>query len=84
MGVKSPAIDALITEMLSARSADDFTAATRALDRVLTAGRYVIPFWQFNEGLIAHDARMTYPAMLPIYGDGSEYMPHVWWWQETE
>jgi peptide/nickel transport system substrate-binding protein len=82
MGVQSDAIDTLIDTMLSARDAEDFTAATRALDRVLTAGRYVIPFWQFNEGLIAHDARMKYPADLPIYGDGSQYMPHVWWWQE--
>lgn len=82
MGVKSPAIDALIDTMLSARNADDFTAATRAMDRVLTAGRYVIPFWQFNEGLIAHVSRMKYPTYLPIYGDGSEYMPQVWWWGE--
>ncbi len=82
MGVQSPAIDQLIDTMLSARDAEDFTAATRALDRVLTAGRFVIPFWQFNEGLIAHDARMKYPDTLPIYGDGSQYMPHVWWWQE--
>lgn len=82
MGVKSAAIDTLIDTMLSVRDAEDFTAATRALDRVLTAGRYVIPFWQFNEGLIAHDARMNFPATIPIYGDGEEYMPHVWWWEE--
>ena len=81
MGVKSPAIDAMIDTMLSAKSSDDFVAATKAMDRVLTAGRYVIPFWQFNEGLIAHDARMKYPG-VPIYGDGAQYMPHVWWWQE--
>lgn len=82
MGVQSPAIDAMIDTMLTARGSDEFIAATRALDRTLTAGRYVIPFWQFNEGLIAHDVRMKHPAYIPIYGDGSEYMPHVWWWQE--
>ena len=81
MGVKSPAIDALIDTMLSARDADDFTAAVRALDRVLTAGRYVIPFWQYDEGLIAHDAQMKYPETLPIYGDGPNFMPEVWWWE---
>ena len=82
MGVKSPAIDTLITQMLTARAAEDFRANTRALDRVLTAGRYVIPFWQFNEGLIAHKSQMQFPQTLPIYGDGAQYMPHVWWWQE--
>ncbi|MGJ8617426.1 MAG: extracellular solute-binding protein [Sulfitobacter sp.] len=81
MGVKSPAIDALIDRMLTARDSDDFTSAVRALDRVLTAGRYVIPFWQYNEGLIAHDAQMKYPDVLPIYGDGPNFMPEVWWWE---
>lgn len=81
MGVKSPAIDALIDQMLSARDASDFTSTVRALDRVLTAGRYVIPFWQYDEGLIAHDAQMKYPEVLPIYGDGPNFMPEVWWWE---
>ena len=84
MGVKSPAIDAMINTMVGASSAENFTAATRALDRVLTAGRYVIPFWQFDEGLIAHDARMAYPDTIPLYGDGPNFMPEVWWWKPAE
>ena len=83
MGVKSPAIDAMIDTMLSAREAEDFTAATRALDRLLISGRYVIPFWQFDEGLIAHDRRMKYPDRIPLYGDGPNFMPEVWWWDEA-
>ncbi len=84
MGVKSPAIDAMIDTMLTARSSDDFLAATRALDRVLTAGRYVIPIWQFNEGRIAHRVEMKYPDRLPLYGDGPNYMPEVWWWDASQ
>lgn len=79
MGVKSPAIDAMINTMVGASSAENFTAATRALDRVLTAGRYVIPFWQFTEDRIAHIAAMKYPEHVPLYGDGPNYMPEVWW-----
>ena len=79
MGVKSPAIDAMIDTMVGASSAEDFTAATRALDRVLTAGRYVIPFWQFTEDRIAHVAALKYPSHVPLYGDGPNYMPEVWW-----
>ncbi|MEM6939252.1 MAG: extracellular solute-binding protein [Pseudomonadota bacterium] len=82
MGVKSPAIDAMIDTMLTAKGAAQFTAAVLALDRVLTAGRYVIPIWQFNEGRIAHRAEMRYPARLPLYGDGPNFMPEVWWWEE--
>lgn len=79
MGVKSPAIDALIDTMVAARTTEDFIAATRALDRVLTAGRYVIPFWQFTQDRIAHIKEMKYPANVPLYGDGPNYMPEVWW-----
>ena len=82
MGVKSPAIDAMIATMLSARDTDEFIAAARALDRLLTAGRYVIPFWSYAEGRIAHVAEMRHPETIPIYGDGTEWMPGVWWWQD--
>ena len=79
MGVKSPAIDAMIDTMVNATTTQDFIAATRALDRVLTAGRYVVPFWQFTQDRIAHIAEMKYPDHVPLYGDGPNYMPEVWW-----
>nr|WP_227268052.1 extracellular solute-binding protein [Roseobacter sp. H9] len=79
MGVASPAVDAMIDAMLTARNEADFLAAVRALDRLLTAGRYVIPFWQFTTGRIAHEAEMAFPDRLPIDGDGPNFMPEVWW-----
>ncbi len=79
MGAKSQAIDAMIDTMVSATSTQDFTAATQALDRALTAGRYVVPFWQFTQDRIAHIAEMKYPDHVPLYGDGPNYMPEVWW-----
>ncbi len=81
MGVASPAVDGLIDAMLASESREDFIAATRALDRVLTAGRYVIPIWSFDVGRIAHAKELRFPESLPIYGDGPEYMPQVWWYQ---
>lgn len=80
MGVASPAVDGLIDAMLASESREDFIAATRALDRVLTAGRYVIPIWSFDVGRIAHAKELKYPDTLPIYGDGPQYMPEVWWY----
>jgi len=82
MGVQSAAVDAMIDTMLTTKSAKTFTHAVRALDRLLTAGRYVIPIWQFNEGRIAHRATMKYPDPLPLYGDGPNFMPEVWWHEE--
>ncbi len=82
MGIASPAVDGLIDAMLASESHEDFVAATRALDRVLTAGRYVIPIWSFDVGRIAHAKQLKQPETLPIYGDGPEYMPQVWWYQD--
>jgi peptide/nickel transport system substrate-binding protein len=79
MGMKSPAAEAMIQHMLTTKSSEEFIAAARALDRVLTAGRYVIPIWQYAKSRIAHEASLRYPMRIPIYGDGIYYMPEVWW-----
>jgi peptide/nickel transport system substrate-binding protein len=80
MGMRSEAAEAMIDAMLAAPDRERFTAAVRALDRVLTAGRYVIPIHRYAVGRIAHKAELTYPEdSLPIYGDGIHFLPTVWW-----
>ncbi len=84
MGASNPAIEAMIDNMLTARSNDDFVSAVRALDRVLISGRYVIPLWNDSSIRIAHSKNLHYPAdSLPIYGgDPRGFLPFVWWYQE--
>jgi peptide/nickel transport system substrate-binding protein len=82
MGASNPAIDGLIDAMLAAPNREDFIAATQALDRVLTTGRYVIPIWFSNHSRLAHDRRLKYPERLPIYGDWIGFQPDVWWYEE--
>ena len=79
MGVDSPAAEAMIAEMLATRDPDGFVAAVQALDRVLTTGRYVIPFWFSDKSLIAHKADLKHPEKLPVYGDWIGWLPEVWW-----
>lgn len=79
MGMNSPAAEAMIDEILNAKSRDDFIAATRALDRVLTSGRYVIPVYQFTVSRLAHSKDLKHPEKLPIYGDWFTWQPDVWW-----
>ncbi|MEN9062761.1 extracellular solute-binding protein [Ponticoccus litoralis] len=82
MGAKSAAADAMIDTMLNAESQGDFVAATRALDRVLTAGRYVIPImYRYDLSRIAHAKELTYSPDTPIYGDWLGFQPDVWWWE---
>ncbi len=82
MGMKSPAAEAMIDRLLTAKSQDDFRAAAKALDRVLTSGRYVVPIWHLPESRIAHAKELKYPETLPMYGDWIGFQPDVWWYEE--
>mgnify|MGYP005995434631 FL=1 len=82
IGIQSKAVDTLIDTMLSSASKDDFLAATHALDRVLTSGRYVIPIYQWNISRVAHAKELKYPETLPIYGDWIGWQPDVWYWED--
>ena len=52
---------------------------SQALDRILTAGRYVIPIWHSPVARIAHSSDLHYPDRLPLYGDWPGFQPEVWW-----
>ena len=78
-GIASPAAEAMIAELLATRDEAEFVAAARALDRVLTTGRYVIPFGFSDVSLIAHKADLRFPETLPVYGDWIGWLPEVWW-----
>jgi peptide/nickel transport system substrate-binding protein len=75
MGVKSPAIDALINAMLKADNRADFVAAVRAEDRVLTSGFYAVPLFAVPAQWIAHWTRVEHPGATSLYG----YLPETWW-----
>ncbi|HEY8565322.1 MAG TPA: extracellular solute-binding protein [Beijerinckiaceae bacterium] len=74
-GARSPAIDRMLEAMLGAESREDFSAAVRALDRVLLSGFYVVPLFTAPDQWIAHDAGLKRPAYVPLFGPSVE----VWW-----
>ena len=83
MGMKSPAVDAMIDALVGSETRDEFLAATRALDRALISGRYVIPVQdKYAVSRIAHASSLRFPDTLPIYGDWIGFQPDVWWWQD--
>ncbi len=75
MGVKSPAVDAMIAALLNATKRDDFVAATRALDRVLLSGFYVVPLYFPPQQWIARWKRIEHPLTTSTFG----YLPETWW-----
>ncbi|WP_457645683.1 extracellular solute-binding protein [Profundibacter sp.] len=83
MGMNSPAAEAMIKTMLNATDQKDFRAAAHALDRILAAGRFVIPIWAGGPSRIAHKSFLHYPVdKLPMYGDWLGFMPDVWWYEK--
>ncbi|HEY8267803.1 MAG TPA: extracellular solute-binding protein [Xanthobacteraceae bacterium] len=75
MGVKSPAVDAMIAALLKARDRAEVVAAVRALDRVLISGFYVIPLFHPPEHWIARWTTIEHPSELSLMG----YVPETWW-----
>ncbi|MBT0956923.1 ABC transporter substrate-binding protein [Alphaproteobacteria bacterium KMM 3653] len=82
MGMDVPAVEAMIETMLTAQSQDEFRAAVKALDRVLTSGRYVIPIWHSPVSTIAHRKELKYQEPVAMYGDWIGFSPDVWWYEE--
>ena len=61
MGMKSPAAEAMIDRLLTSGSQEDFVAAVKALDRILTTGRYVIPIWYLRTPVLPMRRQLHYP-----------------------
>ncbi|MEM1419172.1 MAG: extracellular solute-binding protein [Pseudomonadota bacterium] len=80
MGANDPAIDAMVDALLVAKTQADFQAATRALDRVLSSGIYVIPFGYETEDRFGWWSGFEKPDDAAIYG----YRPDVWWWDPSK
>jgi microcin C transport system substrate-binding protein len=78
VGIKNPAIDALIERVIFTKDRDDLVAATKALDRVLLWNFYVVPQWTYGKVRSARWDRFGRPAELPKYGLSG--FPAIWWW----
>ena len=75
MGVKSPAIDAMIAALLKAQDRAEVVAAVRALDRVLISGFYTVPLFHPPEQWVARWTTIERPEATSLSG----YVPETWW-----
>ncbi|MGA7680201.1 MAG: extracellular solute-binding protein [Pseudolabrys sp.] len=80
-GIADPAVDALVDTIIAARTRAELTAACKALDRVIRAGRYWIPHWYKASHWIAYWDVFDYPADKPRYFRG---IPETWWYDRNK
>jgi microcin C transport system substrate-binding protein len=78
VGIRNPAVDALIERVIFAKNREELVAATKALDRVLLWNHYVVPQWTYGKVRSARWDRFGRPDPLPKYGNSG--FPMVWWW----
>jgi microcin C transport system substrate-binding protein len=78
VGIKNPAVDALIERVIFAKDREELVAATKALDRVLMWNHYVVPQWTYGKVRTARWNRFGRPEKLPEYGASG--FPNIWWW----
>jgi microcin C transport system substrate-binding protein len=74
-GIRDPSIDKLIEVLIAAPDRAALVTRTRALDRVLLWGHYVIPHYHLQAFRVAHWDRFARPAIAPKYTFGFD----TWW-----
>ncbi len=78
-GIKDQVVDALVEKVVYAPSRAQLVAATRALDRVLLHGEYLVPNWYTPVHRVAYRKNLVYPDKLPLYYGVDAWMIRTWW-----
>jgi microcin C transport system substrate-binding protein len=74
-GIRDPVVDALVDAVIAAPDRPDLVDRTRALDRVLLWGYYVVPQWHFRDFRVAYWDFFARPRTAPRYALGFD----TWW-----
>ncbi|MCF6320722.1 MAG: extracellular solute-binding protein [Rhizobiaceae bacterium] len=77
-GAADPAIDAMIEELIQARTTEKFHTAIRAYDRLLMNGNYMMPLYHLNKQWLALRKNIKRPVNTPLYG-----VQYITWWDEN-
>jgi microcin C transport system substrate-binding protein len=79
-GIKDPVVDALIEMVIGAPDRESLVARTRALDRVLLSGHYIIPNWHLERDRVLSWNKFSRPSVTPDQGTSTDY----WWFDENK
>ena len=75
IGIRSKAVDAIVEKLIAAPTRKDLVIASRALDRVLQWGHYMIPNWHAPYDRIAYWDKFARPKVTPTRGNQF----FAWW-----
>ena len=79
-GIKDPVVDTLVDQLINAPDRKTLVATTRALDRVLLWGHYVVPHWHIRAHRVVYWNKFGKPDISPKYmPQPGQYFPDTWW-----
>ncbi|SEA05422.1 microcin C transport system substrate-binding protein [Variovorax sp. YR216] len=85
MGVSSQAVDALVADIVRAKTKQELLPACRALDRVIMHSHYLIPQWTLTAHRVAYNAwRLDYKSPMPPYASAEDWIMTTWWAREGD
>jgi len=80
IGVKDPAVDALLDKVVAAQTRGQLVAACKALDRVLRHGHYSVPHWYGSVHRVSWRAgRFEQPSITPRFYQPESWIQSTWW-----
>ncbi len=80
VGIKNPAIDALIEGLTQARDRQDLVTRVHALDRALQWSFLMVPNWHVNGDWYAWWDKFGMPEVIPKQG----VQPGTWWYDPAK
>ena len=80
-GIRNPAVDKAVDMVIQAADRKSLVERTRALDRLLQWGCYVVPQWYYGRDRVAFWDRFARPRVVPLRG-GVDIM--TWWVDPTK
>tara|TARA_Y100001934_G_scaffold278243_1_gene378990 strand:+ start:1458 stop:3275 length:1818 start_codon:yes stop_codon:yes gene_type:complete len=83
-GISDPVVDELVEKIITAPNRQELVAYTRALDRVLLWGHYVIPHWHTRSFRIIHWNKFGKPEKIAPYAGSYYFLPDTWWYDSEK
>jgi microcin C transport system substrate-binding protein len=75
IGISDPVIDELIETLIAAPDRESLITRTKALDRVMQWGHYVIPHWHLDYDRLIFWSKLQRPEVTPLKGTQFD----TWW-----
>jgi microcin C transport system substrate-binding protein len=83
-GMTNPVIDDLVLAVIQSNDREETVIASRALDRVLLVGEYLVPNWYINVHRVAYWNKFGIPKTQPLYYDPVTWLLKAWWVKNNE